>query len=153
MKILSSLLFAFALAAQTKAPTAITLAQIGAPPGIAPMILMAAPSIGGLSLTYVAIDPAAFVLDTTTNPFTLRAAAPSPLPVFVDAETPAGVIDGKNAGFTLAFVPAPAASLHIYRNGLLVSAGSDYSPAGGAIAFAAGAIPQPGDSLQASYRH
>jgi hypothetical protein len=75
------------------------------------------------------------------------------LPVFVDFETPGGVVDGSNATFTLANTPTPATSLSLYRNGLMLQAGLDYNiQADGSILFVAAAVPQPGDVLVASYR-
>jgi hypothetical protein len=71
---------------------------------------------------------------------------------FSDNEAPAGAVDGSNANFTLGAVPRPAASLAVYRNGMLLKAGQDYTLADRAISFLAGAIPQPGDTLLASYR-
>jgi len=71
---------------------------------------------------------------------------------FVDAEIPAGTLDGANASFTLANAPNPSSSLYIYRNGLLLKSAADYSLSGAAITFLAGAVPQPGDALLASYR-
>jgi len=73
-------------------------------------------------------------------------------PGFVDAETPAGAVDGINASFALASAPAPAESLSLFRNGVLQKAGVDYTLNGSAITFAAGAVPQSGDVLVASYR-
>lgn len=71
---------------------------------------------------------------------------------FVDAEVPGGTLDGINANFTLANVPSPASSLSLYRNGLLLTQGNDYTLSSNAITFLAGAIPQPTDVLSASYR-
>ncbi len=71
---------------------------------------------------------------------------------FVDAETPAGLLNGTNAVFTLANAPSPASSLELYRNGLLLRQGLDYTLEGNVITFVSGAIPQPGDVLTASYR-
>jgi hypothetical protein len=73
-------------------------------------------------------------------------------PSFTDANVPAGVVDGSNAAFTLAAVPNPATSLNLYRNGLLLKAGQDYTLSGQSVQFVAGAVPQPGDTLLASYR-
>jgi hypothetical protein len=73
-------------------------------------------------------------------------------PSFVDGDTPSGIVDGSNASFTLSATPNPVASLAVYRNGLLQKTGFDYTLAGQAIQFAAGAEPQPGDTLLASYR-
>ena len=71
---------------------------------------------------------------------------------FVDAETPAGTVDGVNAAFTLAATPAPAASLRLYRNGLLQKEGVDFTLSGNTVSFLSGAVPQPGDILLAYYR-
>lgn len=76
----------------------------------------------------------------------------SSLPSFVDQETPAGLVNGTNASFTLSNAPAPPASLQLFRNGVMQQMGTDYTLAGNIITFQAGAIPQPGDVLSASYR-
>ena len=73
-------------------------------------------------------------------------------PVFTDGETPAGLINGSNAVFTLADAPSPETSLSLYRNGLLQKQGVDYVISGNTITFAPGSIPQEGDVLLASYR-
>jgi hypothetical protein len=73
-------------------------------------------------------------------------------PSFVDGDSPAGIVDGANATFTISAEPDPVASLAIYRNGLLQKAGSDYTFSGRTAQFVAAAIPQPGDTLLASYR-
>ncbi len=72
---------------------------------------------------------------------------------FSDGETPAGAVNGSNTAFTLAFVPSPPASLELYRNGLLMKAGTDFTLNGNAITFLAGSTPQVGDLLVASYRY
>jgi hypothetical protein len=71
---------------------------------------------------------------------------------FIDLETPGGTLDGVNAAFTLSQSPNPAASLLLFRNGLLQKQNGDYTLAGAAVTFAAGSVPQPGDLVQASYR-
>jgi len=71
---------------------------------------------------------------------------------FIDGDTPAGVVDGSNSTFTLSAVPNPPASLAVYRNGLLMKVGSDYTATGQTLQFATGAAPQPGDTLLATYR-
>ena len=71
---------------------------------------------------------------------------------FTDAENPAGVVDGSNATFQLANSPSPAASLALFRNGLVLSNSTDFTVAGSTITFQPGSVPQPGDVLQASYR-
>ena len=74
------------------------------------------------------------------------------VPGYTDAETPGGVVDGSNAAFTLAGAPNPAASLALYRNGMLQKAGFDFTLTGSSILFVTAAMPQPGDTLLASYR-
>lgn len=73
-------------------------------------------------------------------------------PNFVDAEAPAGLVDGANTLFALSGVPSPRASLTMYRNGVLQKDGQDYSLSGSQLQFVAAAAPQPGDTLMASYR-
>jgi uncharacterized protein YoxC len=73
---------------------------------------------------------------------------------FVDQETPGGTINGTNLTFTLANAPNPAASLKLYKNGLMLTLNSDYSLSAATITFAsASQTPQTGDILIASYRH
>ena len=71
---------------------------------------------------------------------------------YVEAETPAGVVDGSNATFTLAGAPSQPSSLSLFRNGVLQQVGSDYTLTGSTVQFLAGAIPQLGDTLMAGYR-
>jgi hypothetical protein len=73
-------------------------------------------------------------------------------PGFVDAETPAGTVDGVNTGFTLGYSPNPGSSLLLYRNGILQKQGMDYNLDGNTVTFVSASIPQTGDLLQASYR-
>jgi hypothetical protein len=73
-------------------------------------------------------------------------------PVFVDAEIPAGAVDGSNGVFTLSGNPSPALSLQIFRNGMLQKDVVDYSLSGNSITFVNGAIPQSGDVIQTYYR-
>lgn len=72
-------------------------------------------------------------------------------PTFSDAETPAGNTDGTNTSFTLANTPL-GTSLALYRNGLYMTSGSDYTLTGANFQFASNEVPQPGDTLIASYR-
>jgi uncharacterized coiled-coil protein SlyX len=72
--------------------------------------------------------------------------------VFVDSEVPSGAIDGTNLIFSLANPPAPTASLTIFRNGLALSAGVDYTLSGSAVTFLSASKPQAGDMLLAYYR-
>lgn len=89
-------------------------------------------------------DPGSCVfIDGTTGP--------CGQPTYSDAEVPGGTIDGVNNTFTVANTPL-GASLAVFRNGLYQTANSDYTLNGSSIQFVAGAIPQPGDTLVASYR-
>jgi hypothetical protein len=87
-------------------------------------------------------------LNATVN--TLSAAGTTA--VFVDDEVPAGAINGLNTVFSLANVPAPAMSLTLFRNGLELAQGSDYTLNGSAVTFAAPSAPQTNDTLIAYYR-
>jgi hypothetical protein len=71
---------------------------------------------------------------------------------FVDGDSPTGIVDGANGSFTLSGTPTPSTSLAVYRNGILQKAGQDFSVSGAAITFVTVAVPQPGDTLLASYR-
>ncbi len=72
---------------------------------------------------------------------------------FSDAEVPGGTIDGNNLNFTLQFAPSPASSLQLFRNGLRLTSGADYSLNSKTITFFVTSVPLPGDSLTASYRY
>jgi hypothetical protein len=72
-------------------------------------------------------------------------------PSYSDAETPGGIVDGVNDTFTLANLPS-GTSLTLFRNGLYMTAGFDYNLTGASVQFVPGGIPQPGDTLIASYR-
>jgi hypothetical protein len=71
---------------------------------------------------------------------------------FVDAEVPSGAINGSNTSFTLANIPAPATSLELFRNGLLLQQGNDYTISTNTVTFLSSAVPQTSDILLASYR-
>jgi len=71
---------------------------------------------------------------------------------FVDDETPAGTINGSNSAFTLANTPNPSTSLALYRNGILLKPGLDYTLSGNSITFSPAMIPQMADVLLCSYR-
>jgi hypothetical protein len=75
----------------------------------------------------------------------------SPQSQFFDAEIPGGLVDGTNNTFTLANPPS-GASLMLFRNGLYMLGGFDYTLSGQTVQFVPGAVPQPGDTLVASYR-
>jgi len=73
-------------------------------------------------------------------------------PAFMDNDAPAGLVDGANTVFTLSGMPNPAGSLAVYRNGMLLKSGLDFTLSGNTVQFVAGNAPQPGDTLLASYR-
>lgn len=71
---------------------------------------------------------------------------------FADLITPAGGIDGANRIFTLPQAPAPAASLQLFRNGLLQQPGGfDYTLASATITYVT--APSVGDTHVTWYRH
>jgi hypothetical protein len=65
-------------------------------------------------------------------------------------ETPGGTINGTNANFSLSMVPF-AGTLLVSVDGVLMLEGSDYTLAGKIITFLAGAIPETGDWIRATY--
>ena len=71
---------------------------------------------------------------------------------FVDAEIPGGTINGANTTFTLANTPASASDVNLYRNGVLLINGVDFTMSGANITFMSAAAPQTGDALMAYYR-
>ena len=75
------------------------------------------------------------------------------LPLFADGEAPAGAINGSNTVFTLSFAPSPQGSLDLYRNGLLMKLGTDFTLNSNVVTFSSGSTPQTGDLLVASYRY
>jgi hypothetical protein len=83
--------------------------------------------------------------DGTTGP------CGGPVSVFFDGETPAGLVDGVNNTFTLLNAPS-GLSLSLFRNGMYMKAGFDYTLSDSAIQFVPGIIPQPMDTLVANYR-
>jgi hypothetical protein len=84
---------------------------------------------------------------------TLNASAPAPIPInFVDAEVPAGVVDGTNMVFTLAKPPV-VGSIRIYRNGLRLTMSADFTLSSATVTFTSGSQPRVGDVLVAAYRY
>src|SRR4051812_12682093 len=85
-----------------------------------------------------------------------------PVPIFVDAETPAGTINGTNgtdgnATFALAHAPAPASSHQLVKTdigtGVVMIAGVHYNLSGLTITYTAGNIPIVGQTHRSSYRY
>jgi hypothetical protein len=71
---------------------------------------------------------------------------------FVDGETPSGIVNGANPTFSLNQAPSPAISLSLYRNGIMLRQGLDFTLSGSSVAFVTGAVPQADDVLLAFYR-
>lgn len=71
---------------------------------------------------------------------------------FAENETPGGAIDGVNSGFSLLNIPL-AGSLKLYKNGMRMAAGSDFSLSGNVITYLSGQVPKVGDSHLADYRY
>jgi len=72
---------------------------------------------------------------------------------FADGETPSGTINSTNTTFLLAHAPDPAGSLTLFRNGLRMAAGVDYSLSSNTVTFFVASTPQTGDQLRANYRY
>ena len=73
-------------------------------------------------------------------------------PTYVDHEVQGGLVDGSNLTFSLSSNPNPAGSLALYRNGMMMKPGFDYTILGNTVTFVNNAPPQSGDTLLASYR-
>jgi len=99
----------------------------------------------GLIETAVGSPGDCVLVDGSTGP------CGQPQPTFVDAETPGGVINGTNTTFTLANLPS-GSSLMLFRNGIYMQAGFDYTLTGSSIQFVSAEPPQLLDTLVASYR-
>ena len=72
--------------------------------------------------------------------------------VFVDAETPSGIVNGLNTVYTLANTPTSASDLSLYRNGVLQTSGVDFTLSGNTLTFVNNEVLQTGDKLSAFYR-
>jgi hypothetical protein len=105
-------------------------------------------TVAGLSTNVTSLTNLVNGLNAIVN--TLSAAGSTA--VFVDGQTPAGTINGTNVSFSLANPPAPSSSLSLYRNGLALAQGIDYTLAGSAITFTSASLPQTGDIVMAYYR-
>jgi hypothetical protein len=70
----------------------------------------------------------------------------------VDSEIPTGTMNSANAVFTLANVPNPPGSLHVYWNGVRMSPRADYTLAGNVLTFNGPSVPAPTDILVVDYR-
>lgn len=125
------------------------------------------PTVGNPSAFTVTTDPHPLTIQTLTVP-TAPSTPPSTIdPVvvtvttaitFVDNETPGGSITSTNGTngngvFTLAQTPSPAASLQLFKNGVLQVPATDYNLSGSTITYVSGRYPVTGDIHRASYRY
>jgi len=135
-------------------PTQVVVSQLAPCSGTAGVLMFVPLSIVPTGTTgamvCVQLDAASFVLDKSINPPVLRIAAQSSIN-FVNGEIPQGLVDGVNTAFSL--VHAPGATLDLYRNGVHLQVGQDYTVSGTSITFLAGAIPLQGDTLVCNYRY
>lgn len=67
-------------------------------------------------------------------------------------EIPAGTINGINDTFTISATPDPFDSLELYKNGLLMLEGTDYTLTGSTIVFDPAQIPETLDLLVATFQ-
>ncbi len=114
-----------------------------------------APATPGAAQARLFLDAASgelMVRKSSGSSISLEGSGGGSVPVFHDAETPAGAVDGVNDTFTLLEAPAPAASLQLVRNGVMQKPGVDFTLVSNSITFVSGAIPQPGDELLSWYR-
>ena len=70
---------------------------------------------------------------------------------FVDAEVPA-VSAASSDVFTLSQTPNPPISLHLYLNGIRLTAGQDFTLVGNTITINAAETPTSNDVFVADYR-
>lgn len=108
-------------------------------------------TLSGAAITFT--SPAVPKTGDSLQAFYRISGTTTPLPAFADGEIPGGTVNGTNATFTLAAGPSPAKSLELFKNGMLLCQGIDYTVSGATITFMNAAVPQSGDSLEASYRH
>lgn len=110
-------------------------------------------SIGGFNTTLAGLNTSVSNLTAIVGNLTANAGtSASSAPTFVDAEVPAGTLNGTNVVFTLANTPSPAASVTLFVNGILQLNGTDFSLSNKTVTFASASKPQAGDVIQASYR-
>jgi len=73
--------------------------------------------------------------------------------LFSDGEVPVGTVNSSNTVFMLLHAPAPSGSLELFRNGLLMRNGTDYTLNTSTVTFFVASTPQSGDLLTSSYRY
>jgi hypothetical protein len=112
-------------------------------------------TVGGFNSTVSGLNSSVANLTNIVNGLASApssGASSSSSPSFFDGEIPQGAVNGTNAVFTLTNAPNPAASLSLFRNGVLQQGGIDFSLSGSTITFMTASVPRLGDLVQASYR-
>ncbi|HLH01588.1 MAG TPA: hypothetical protein VKX25_02375 [Bryobacteraceae bacterium] len=105
--------------------------------------------VTGLSSTLAALNSAIATLSAQLTNF-MSSTTPTTNAAFVDAETPAGTMNGTNSAFTVSKTPLNGFAL--FRNGLLQSPGVDYTISGTGVTFLPNSVPKSTDILSAFYR-
>ena len=105
--------------------------------------------VTGLTTTLAALNSAIAALSAQLTSF-IGSSTPGTNAAFVDAETPAGTLNGSNTSFSLSKVPL--SGLSVFRNGLLQSVGVDYTISGSSISFLPASTPRSTDIVSAFYR-
>jgi hypothetical protein len=146
---MKTLFFALSLALTCNAQTIIGAHDIGCPAGQLAIPLAQPPATTGIKivrLLCVPLDPAVFAIRNG-----LLTLATSPVIAYVYDAPLTGTLDGTNAVFSLPVASSQPASMIVWRNGIKLTQGTDYTLSGATVTFAAGAIPQPGDLMNATY--
>jgi hypothetical protein len=117
--------------------------MVGAPPAAFTAVRVLTPQ------GWVLVQPDATIqIDLTAFPPVMRAVIPAPLADYVDVFV-VGPVPVQS--YPLAVVPA-VGTLQVYRNGLLMAAGYDYTLDGVSLSFVDGQPIVAGDILQFRYR-
>lgn len=148
-RLLPFLVFSLSCVAQTPA-TAISFLQFRTPAILpaSPELMAFLPSGPAGAFILIAIDPAGFSVDTSTTPPTLRATSPSKTSeIFNEVQTPTTA----TTTLTLAHPTALGPSVKVFRNGIKLSPGNDYSITGAIITLVATQAAQPGDVFNFEY--
>ena len=119
--------------------------------GFAPNRVMVAGATGALEAASGSLTDCVHV-DGTAGPCGSSGSTGSSGPGFVDFEVPAGPVNGTNTSFSLAQAPSPSSSLQLFRNGIVLKQGLDYTLSGNVLSFSSGSIPRLDDIIAASYR-
>ena len=119
--------------------------------GFAPNRVVTAGSTGALETVSGSLSDCVHV-DGSAGPCGSSTSSGSSGPGFVDLEVPAGLVNGANATFTLSQAPFPASSVQLYRNGIVLKQGLDFTLAGNVVTFSGGSIPKQDDILSVSFR-